>query len=500
MSSSESLSSEDLADVRHRSRRWLFRVLAVGLVLAGFASFEVVCHLAGWGRPVEHEDPFVGFDEVQPLFVAEPEAGEYRIAPARRRFFADEAFPLEKGPRTRRVFVLGGSTVQGRPYSIETSFAEFLELSLIAADDTWDWEVVNCGGISYASYRLVPILDEVLTYEPDLVIVCTGHNEFLEDRTYGHLRDTPGVVKSLSRLRSVVLLRRLLGRSRRPRSDGTTGRPLLPAETDPILDYRNGLRVYHRDDAWHEGVVAHFEFALRRMVESARAADVPLMFVRPPSNLRDTLPFKSEHPDEMTRAERDQFRRLLDEARASYAVDPAEGERLLLEALLLDDGYAAAWYELGELRERLGRSIEAREAYVAARDNDVCPLRMISPLERAMSHVAEETDTPLFDAFGLLERDCTEGILDSSQLVDHVHPSIDGHRRIADGLVAFLAERGDLEPTSGWRTRAAEVHRAHLDSLDELYFLHGERTLEAVRGWTKGQADGPDASTRFPGR
>ena len=45
------------------------------------------------------------------------------------------------------------------------------------------WQVVNCGGVSYASYRLTPILEEVLTYQPDLMIVCTGHNEFLEARS-----------------------------------------------------------------------------------------------------------------------------------------------------------------------------------------------------------------------------------------------------------------------------------------------------------------------------
>src|SRR5258706_16184905 len=43
---------------------------------------------------------------------------------------------------------------------------------------------VNCGGVSYASYRLAPIVREVLNYQPDLVIVATGENEFLEDRTY----------------------------------------------------------------------------------------------------------------------------------------------------------------------------------------------------------------------------------------------------------------------------------------------------------------------------
>ena len=39
------------------------------------------------------------------------------------------------------------------------------------------------------SYRLLLILEKCLQYKPDLFIVCTGHNEFLEDRSYAHLKE-----------------------------------------------------------------------------------------------------------------------------------------------------------------------------------------------------------------------------------------------------------------------------------------------------------------------
>ena len=80
----------------------------------------------------------------------------------------------------------------GRPYTVETAFSSWLQLFLQYADPSKKWEVVNCGGVSYASYRLVPILEEVLeNYTPDLVILYTGQNEFLEDRTYAHLKNLP---------------------------------------------------------------------------------------------------------------------------------------------------------------------------------------------------------------------------------------------------------------------------------------------------------------------
>ena len=114
--------------------------------------------------------------------------------------------------------------------------------------------MVNCGGISYASYRLVPILEEVLGYEPDLIILYTGHNEFLEDRTFDHIAGRGRLVnaslEAASRLRTFTLLRegylRLHGMSS---SDPPESRPILPTEVEALLDYRGGLEAYHRDDA-----------------------------------------------------------------------------------------------------------------------------------------------------------------------------------------------------------------------------------------------------------
>ena len=152
---------------------------------------ETVLRCCGIGRVSDAEDPYVGFVNVRPLFRPNKESGHYEIAPERQTFFRPDSFPMEKRANEFRIFCLGGSTVQGRPYAIETSFTTWLELNLRTADPRYQWEVVNCGGVSYASYRLVPILRELLDYKPDLFIICTGHNEFLEDRTYGPVKQTP---------------------------------------------------------------------------------------------------------------------------------------------------------------------------------------------------------------------------------------------------------------------------------------------------------------------
>ncbi|MCA9224767.1 MAG: SGNH/GDSL hydrolase family protein, partial [Planctomycetales bacterium] len=168
------------------SRSWRravgFRIGAIVLGLLPLVMLEFVLRAGGWGRPGDVDDPYVGFASTSPLFQLTADGQSYEIAPGRLEYFRPESFPARKGPGEFRIFCLGGSTVQGRPYSTETSFTAWLELHLKAADDRREWNVINCGGVSYASYRLTPILRETLAYQPDLYILYTGHNEFLEER------------------------------------------------------------------------------------------------------------------------------------------------------------------------------------------------------------------------------------------------------------------------------------------------------------------------------
>jgi lysophospholipase L1-like esterase len=499
-----------------RRRKWAFRLAAVALGLSVFAAVEGVCMLGGWGRPADYPDPYVGFSEVHPLFVLDDAGTRYRIPRSRRDFFAKESFPAVKEPKTFRIFCLGGSTVQGRPYSTPTSFPRWLQLSLNAGDDSRDWEAVNCGGISYASYRLVPILKECLQYEPDLFVICTGHNEFLEDRTYSHIKHAPGYaavpMRRLSRLRTVTLLRSLISRARGKSDVAPDDRPVLPADTSPLLDVENNqLQAYHRDDEWHAGVVEHFEFNLRRMIDIAAAAEVPVVLVLPPSDLRDSPPFKSETTSGLDAAAASRFRSLVERGRTTARSDLKKAIAALEEVVRIDGRHAGTWYLLGRCYDAHWRKTlddryrdKARAAYVRARDEDVCPLRMVSPLEEVMRRVAAETETPLIDAHALLEAKCPDGILGRQFLVDHIHPSpVKGHQAIAHALADLLKSRGTFHPSDNWERDRAASFRRYLSELrrrDESYFLRGERTLRALRAWTKGLAEKPSLDPGVPKR
>src|SRR3954470_14760786 len=236
-------------------KRFLFRVAAVIVGLLPLLACELTLRGLGIGRPTDSNDPFVGFSDIHPLFVLNESSGRYEIPKSRQVHFQPDSFAARKPADEFRIFVLGGSTVQGRPWSIESSFTTWLELHLNAADSSRRYEVVNCGGVSYATYRLIPILQEALHYQPDLVIFCEGHNEFLEDRSYAPIKARPApvnwAIKQVSRLHTYNALRAgIIGA--RPTDEPSDQQPrvILGPEVDARLDWKGGLNQYHRDDQW----------------------------------------------------------------------------------------------------------------------------------------------------------------------------------------------------------------------------------------------------------
>lgn len=476
-----------------RTRRWSFRLAAVFIGLLPFVLLEIGFTIAGVGNRANAVDPFVEFSAVHPLFVEDQTKQQMVIASNRKRFFAHDEFPVEKALGTYRIFCLGGSTVQGRPYSIETSFTSWLQIGLEVAEPRTNWEVINCGGVSYASYRLLPILQECLNYQPDLLILCTGHNEFLEDRSYGKIKQSPvwmrHSVNNIARLRSVSFAAKLF--------EEKQGKFVLDADANAILDYKNGLAAYHRDQEWHLAVANHFDSNIRCMIEMCRNADVPLLLMLPPSNLSGAAPFKSES-GELTKAEQKTVQRLKSDAAVLYRTDLGEAAKIWQEICRRDDLSAINHFELGRCLELIGQTEEARQEFLKARDLDVCPLRMTSPLEKIFIGAVRETKTPLLNLHQLLEKKTDNQILGDRWLVDHVHPNFEGHQRIALAIGHWLNTQGFIGLDADWETQCESSFSDHFQSLERTYFHKGQRALQGLRQWTQGDADGPPVEECFP--
>jgi lysophospholipase L1-like esterase len=461
-------------------------LIGVGAVF----SIELGLRVFDLGDPNLRPDPFVGFSSTRPLFALNGEGTRYEIAPSRRTFFYYDSFPSRKADDEFRIFCLGGSTVAGRPYGIETSFTTWLELGLEAADPSRNWEVVNCGGISYASYRLVPVLEEVLNLAPDLIVLMTGHNEFLEDRTYGHIRRLPQFAAApydwISRTWTFTLLRGLFEPDD---SEENPGQTILPTEVQALLDYKGGLEKYRRDEASRASVLEHFNVNLERMVGLAARAGVPILLVNPGCNLRDTPPFKSEHRNDLTEEQLLEWNLLRRASNEISSSDPPGSLDRLKKAVEIDDQHAGTLYRLGQMYDSMGRVEEARWAYEMAKEFDVCPLRILTAMNRAIAEIEEEADLPGVDAGALLADRCSDRIPGDEVYLDHVHPTFQSHQLIANALIERMSEAGLVEPEEDWPEKRDGAYAAHSESLDEVYFAKGQIRLEKLRSWAAGRSD-----------
>ena len=467
-------------------KRWLFRIICLVLSVIPFAIAEVYLRLAT--KPVGQDlssDPIFDESAHRPLFVLSDDQPRMEISASRFNFFRPASFDANKPADTRRVFVLGGSTVQGRPYETETALTQWLQFRLQAADPLHRYEVINCGGVSYASYRLAMVLDEVLGYEPDAIVLYTGHNEFLEERSYHTLELDASVWSRIANRSQLV-------QSIRRQFTASPARQQLREDVTTRLDYIDGMKLYRRDVAWRNAVAEHFRLTLQRMVQCCTDRGVPLVLCFPTGDVVNTAPLKIESLPMKPQIHR-QFTTNYEIAR-----DPqrSDDERLTAceACLAIDPHHAGAHFIAGSIHWANQRSLKAREHLFAARDHDVCPLRAPTPILRIVLSVADRFGLEpircdrLLDQSDSLRRPIPDGIPDPERFVDHIHPTISGHQQIGSAIASRLIERFEIRPHPDAEATYEMLSRAHLESLDESYFARAKQRLSGLRRWAGGRA------------
>ena len=461
------------------------------VAIAGFfVVLEVALGLFGVRPVLDDADPFVGFSSYVPLYVerSAPDGPQMVTAPNKFTWFNEQQFAKRKPPGAFRIFCLGGSTTYGRPYDDTTSFAGWLRELLAETAPDGDWEVVNAGGISYASYRVATLMEELRDYDPDLFVVYTGHNEFLEQRTYGDAAGRSStslrqIGSLLAKTRTFTLVRRFVN----PRAEAPAAedRFEMPEEVDAILDRSVGPEVYTRDDPLKEQVISHFRFNLARMSEIARDCGAKILFVVPASNLRDCSPFKSENRDNITLAELQQWKDHFERAGALFDADSLQEslEQVNLAAAL-DARHAGMQYLRARVLERLEQSPAASSAYIVAREEDVCPLRALHAICRVVRESASELNVPVVDFEAIACQRSPQGIPGDNLFIDHVHPTIDGNRLLAVSILETLSESGIVDiPVSPTDEQIDRVRRRIESRVDQEDHGLALRNLSKVLGW-----------------
>ena len=162
----------------------LARDVGIGLLLAALllGLLEAVLWALGIGAPLEGTEPREGFSAEARYIVPDPDkAGAWRT-----QFLWDQGgveTPIARRKRRlQRVLMMGGSNMR-------SFMAGRLSEKLHGIDGPHEYEVINLGRSGYGSERVLLILRQALDHlRPDLIVLYTGDNEFVEDATRADFR------------------------------------------------------------------------------------------------------------------------------------------------------------------------------------------------------------------------------------------------------------------------------------------------------------------------
>jgi len=477
----------------------IFKIISVTVIpILIFLIIESSLYITGVENIYESEDPYVGFEEISPLFKKQDQTqsdsvSKFVTQKSKLAFFNYQEFKVNKPKNGFRVFCFGGSTTAGRPYNSTTAFPNWLRLCLQKIDTTKSYEVINVGAISYASYRIIILIEEMLKYQPDLFVVYTGHNEFLEDRTYGTLKNrNPLITKldaNLNKLRTYSLLKKGWQRLQNIQIEKARDKFLMTGEVSTLLDFSSGPDIFHRDLDKRNAILEHFRFNIERIAAISKRHNIPLIFVVPASNEKDFSPFKSEHTMALPDDQRNKWEETYNIGKIFFE-DENYVDALLSfkQAMMIDSGYADLHFRLGQSFYELSKFNKAKSAFSMAIKEDIVPLRATRKIQNIVREEASRSETPILDLVKILEKINEEklnhSILGKEHFLDHVHFKIEVHQLIAEELIKLIKDLNLIQTSTNLNfVDYRGVYDSVFATLDSTYYQRRDLNLAKVLDW-----------------
>jgi hypothetical protein len=282
-------------------RRLLYGLLTLALFAGGLELALAGLDLGGGNRLSVLRGFALDVDYVVPD-AARPGGFQVHIADAGQP-------PIDVPPKgaAPRVLLLGGSNTAGWP---TRRFRDMLDAGR-ARKDLPGFEVYNLGRAGYGSGRVRILLEQALVTRPDVVVIHSGHNEFVERGFAWELLRRWKSTAVLSVLDTAMRLRALAHtvdvlRARHADADGAA----LPDRSG-----RSGSDLF--EQMTYDQTLFFYESYrenLRAMVAAARAAGSGVLLTTVLSNMFDA-PMLSTPPPALSAADLERLRSLREGAR-----------------------------------------------------------------------------------------------------------------------------------------------------------------------------------------
>lgn len=430
-------------------KKLVFWIVLLSTPLLFFAAVEGVVRLL-IDKPVG-KDPYLNTGAIPSFFDTTTVDGKphHRVSHDAAYRSRNIVFAVDKSPDTLRVFALGGSASAGWPHPREEIYSVYLQQALQRAYPDRRVEVINVSAHAYASYRVRMIFDKVIDYDPDLIVLWTGNNEFLERRTYlGYREPLEQTVNFANRFATFRLSQYLYQRWLHPESS-LSGMDREQVQYEMWSKIAQVALTLRKDPEQFRYLQEHYAYNVDYMVRAAGERDVPVVLVTVPTNVRDWRPNVSYNLLAGDALER--WKTLYDAGRkALLSGDAAAAIDKLQQAAALEPQHARTHFHLGQAFEAAGRMRQAIDSFYRAKDVDGNPFRALSAFNGTLKKLAgQHPNAHLADA-DLAMRAASAPLAPGFELfLDYVHPTKKGNLIVAEAVFESVVAAGLFGAPSG---------------------------------------------------
>lgn len=354
-------------------------------------------------------------------------------------------FSVKKEPGTFRFFTVGASSSVAMPFAPNVAFNNYLREMIAAGMPGRKVEAINTSMTAVSSYQVAQWVDEILDrYDPDLVVVYTGHNEFYgvlgagSAMSVGSNRALTLLFQRVQETALYALVAAAIEKVKSPPEDSPKAQPL------ESLTKNREIRV---DSPVHRAAEKSFGENLDHMARHAEERGTPIFFCTPASNRAACSPMEPMHREDFPASSAAGFDRMLqagdswlrlgdlEKAGAEYAKAEAE-----------DSTHADALYRLGVVAAERGEWADARRHFDDALLFDGVRLRASERIVDAIRRVAKEHEkhglVHLVDVIRRFEDDSPGGLVGSNLILEHIHMNGRGHYLAAAAIYDALLGSG----------------------------------------------------------
>jgi tetratricopeptide (TPR) repeat protein len=425
-----------------RKRTLLFKAISIGSPLLVLGLLEVFLRLFHFGYDMSL---FIESRHDKNFLVFNPDAS--------KKYFTDEEiatrgnvelFRKEKDNNTFRIFVLGESTTIGFPYFHNGSFHRWLQYRLTHTFPDKNFEIINVSLTAVNSYTVLGFAREVVNYEPDAILIYTGHNEYYGALGVGStnkIGGSPAMINlilalrewKVSQLLSKVIhgIATLFGSKKN--MSGKTRMELMAA--DQQIPF--GSKLFQRG-------IDQFKSNMDKTLSLFNQHHIPVFIGNLVCNEKDLKPFVSVEPDS---ARVPGFRRnYLLGVRAFENDDREAATTYFAKAFQLCGTHALCTYYLARLAYLRGDFLGAGEYFSRAKELDALRFRAPDSMNTVIEELCRKYDNTHFvDLQAAFKAYSDHHIIGSELILEHVHPNLSGYALISDCFYNMMIKEGHFD-------------------------------------------------------